>query len=123
MASSSDWGWLLKVPVISRIIMLMSLCSVCERPLGFQKCPLSAVYLTPLGGEELQTGSKYEVHTGGHPANFLPYPPETHSQPGRDVLPLGSGDLLESSMGLSLPMSRRAAQPAVAKLPDPRLYL
>lgn len=79
--------------------------------------------LTPGGGEELQTGSKYEVHTGGHPANFLPYPSEIHSQPGRDVLPLGSGDLLESSMGLSLPMSRRAAQTAVLNLPDPRLYL
>lgn len=60
--------------------MLMSLCSVYERPLGFQKCPLSAVYLTPRGGEELQTGSKDQVHTGGHPANFLPYPPEIGSQ-------------------------------------------
>ena len=54
--------------------------------------------LTPGGGKELQTVSKYEIHTEGHPENFLPYPSEIHSQPGGDVLPLGSEDLLESSL-------------------------
>lgn len=35
---------------------------------------------------------------GEHPENFLSYPSEIHSQPGGDVLPLGSEDLLESSV-------------------------
>lgn len=56
--------------------------------------------LTPGGGKELHSGSKYEIHTGWgeHPENFLSYPSEIHSQPGGDVLPLGSEDLLESSV-------------------------
>lgn len=64
-ASSSDWGWLPKIPVISRIIMLMSLCSVCERPLGFQKCPLSAVYLHQEGVKNFKLGASRRFTQGG----------------------------------------------------------